>query len=143
MDHSWAGDTVTWGLDNRSCALRVLTTTPGSTRIESRVPGADTNPYISLAASLAGFVHGIENELEAPEPIVGDAYALEGVEKIPNDLPSAVALLDQSALARELLGRGVRQLLRGDAVVGGGPAPAGDDAVGAEPVPVIEIWRNP
>ena len=104
MDHSWAGDTVTWGLDNRSCALRVLTTTPGSTRIESRVPGADTNPYISLAASLAGFVHGLENELEAPEPIVGDAYALEGVEKIPNDLPSAVALLDQSALARELLG---------------------------------------
>ena len=104
MDHSWAGDTVTWGLDNRSCALRVLETTPASTRIESRVPGADANPYISLAGSLAGFVYGLEQELAAPDAIVGDAYALEEVEKIPNDLPSAVALLDQSQTARELLG---------------------------------------
>ena len=104
MDHSFAGDTVTWGLDNRSCALRVLETTPASTRIESRVPGADANPYISLAASLAGFAHGLENELEAPDPVDGDAYVLEGIEQIPKDLPGAVALLDDSRLARELLG---------------------------------------
>src|SRR5262249_18430333 len=87
-DHYVAGDRITWGYDNRSWSLRVLKTTPGSTRIESRVPGADVNPYLGLAASLAGFAHGIENELEAPEPILGDAYAEEGVDRIPNDLPS-------------------------------------------------------
>jgi glutamine synthetase len=104
MDHSFAGDTVTWGYDNRSCTLRVLKTTPGSTRIESRVPGADVNPYLGLAASFAGMAYGLEKKLEAPDPILGDAYAEEGIERIPNDLPSAVAALDQSELARELLG---------------------------------------
>jgi glutamine synthetase len=104
MDHSWAGDTVSWGLDNRSCSLRVLHTTPGSTRIESRVPGADMNPYIALAASLAGFGHGIEQGLEPPPRIEGDAYAEEGIQKIPNDLYKAVELLDNSALARDWLG---------------------------------------
>ena len=104
MDHSWAGDTVSWGIDNRSCSLRILNTTPASTRIESRVPGADMNPYIALAASLAGMGHGIENRLEPPPRIAGDAYADAGVEKIPNDLYAAVALLDDSKIARDWLG---------------------------------------
>jgi glutamine synthetase len=104
MDHSFAGDTVSWGYDNRSCTLRVLKTTPGSTRIESRVPGADVNPYLGLAASFAGMAHGLESDLEAPEPVLGDAYAAEGIERIPNDLASAVELLDRSELAPRLLG---------------------------------------
>lgn len=104
MDHSFAGDTVSWGFDNRSCSLRVMHTTPGSTRIESRVPGADMNPYIALAASLAGIGHGIENQLEPPEAIDGDAYAREDIERIPNDLYSAVDLLDEGMIAREWLG---------------------------------------
>lgn len=104
MDHSWAGDNVSWGFDNRSCSLRVLHTTPGSTRIESRVPGADINPYIALAASLAGFGHGIENRLEAPPPVKGDAYAQPGIRKIPDDLHKAVELLDKSQIARDWLG---------------------------------------
>lgn len=104
LAHSWAGDTVTWGFDNRSCALRVLNTTPASTRIETRVPGADMNPYIALAAAFAGIGHGIEQGLAAPEQIVGDAYALENVERVPNDLAAAVQLLDDSAVARDWLG---------------------------------------
>jgi glutamine synthetase len=104
MDHSWAGDTVSWGIDNRSCSLRVLNTTPASTRIESRVPGADMNPYIALAASLAGMGHGIEKRLEPPPRVIGDAYADETVQKIPNDLYAAVALLDESEIARDWLG---------------------------------------
>jgi glutamine synthetase len=104
MDHSWAGDNVSWGFDNRSCSLRVLHTTPGSTRIESRVPGADMNPYIALAASLAGFGHGIEAGLEPPPPVTGDAYALPNVRKIPDDLHKAVELLDKSKIARDWLG---------------------------------------
>ncbi len=104
MDHSFAGDTVSWGFDNRSCSLRVMHTTPASTRIESRVPGADMNPYIALAASLAGMGHGIEKELEPPEPILGDAYARDDIERIPNDLYGAVELLDRGRIARDWLG---------------------------------------
>ncbi len=103
-DHSWAGDRVAWGFDNRSCGIRVIHTTPAGTRIESRVPGADVNPYIALAASLAGMGYGIEHELTAPPDIVGDAYARNDVERVPNDLPSAVALLDRSEIARDWLG---------------------------------------
>ncbi len=79
-------------------------TTPASTRIESRVPGADMNPYIALAASLAGMGHGIEKELEPPEPILGDAYARDDIERIPNDLYGAVELLDRGRIARDWLG---------------------------------------
>jgi glutamine synthetase len=104
MDHSWAGDNVSWGFDNRSCSLRVIHTTPASTRIESRVPGADMNPYIALAASLAGFGYGIENGLEAPPAVKGDAYAMPDIRKIPDDLHRAVALLDKSTIARDWLG---------------------------------------
>jgi glutamine synthetase len=104
MDHSWAGDNVSWGFDNRSCSLRVIHTTPSATRIESRVPGADINPYIALAASLAGFGHGLERHLEAPPPVAGDAYALPDIRKIPDDLHKAVELLDKSTIAREWLG---------------------------------------
>jgi glutamine synthetase len=103
-DHAWAGDTVSWGFDNRSCGIRVIHTTPGSTRIESRVPGADMNPYIALAASLAAVGHGIEKGIEPPDDIVGDAYTRSDVEKIPTDLHSAVALLDDSEVARDWLG---------------------------------------
>lgn len=104
LAHAWAGDTVSWGFDNRSCGLRVIHTSPSSTRIESRVPGADMNPYIALAASLAGIGHGIENGIEPPPAIVGDAYAASGIDKIPNDLFAAVARLDQSEIARDWLG---------------------------------------
>jgi glutamine synthetase len=84
--------------------LRVIHTTPISTRIESRVPGADMNPYVALAASLAGFGHGIEQGLEAPPPVAGDAYALPDIRKIPDDLNKAVDLLDKSETARDWLG---------------------------------------
>ena len=104
MDHSFAGDTVSWGFDNRSCSIRVIKGTPGTTRMESRVPGADMNPYIALAASLAGMGYGIQNNLEAPEAVFGDAYAREDIERIPNDLYGAVEQLDNGERAREWLG---------------------------------------
>jgi glutamine synthetase len=104
MEYSWAGDTVAWGLDNRSCGLRALHTTPGSTRIEARVPGADINPYIAIAAALAGVGHGVEHGLEPPERVDGDAYARTDVARVPKDLYAAVALLDESEIARDWLG---------------------------------------
>jgi glutamine synthetase len=104
MEYSWAGDTVAWGFDNRSCGLRVIHTTPSSTRIEARVPGADINPYIATAAALAGIGYGIENELEPSSPLAGDAYARRDIERVPKDLYEAVSLLDTSTVARDWLG---------------------------------------
>ena len=104
MPYAFAGDTVAWGFDNRTCGLRAIQTTPGSTRLESRTPGADMNPYIALAALLAGVGHGIEQDLDAPAPIVGDAYNAAGVARVPNDLYAATELLAHSTVARDWLG---------------------------------------
>jgi glutamine synthetase len=103
-DYSFAGDTVAWGYDNRTCGLRAIKTSPGATRLESRTPGADMNPYIALAATLAAVGHGIETGAVPPEPIAADAYAAEGVKRVPNDLKEATELLEQSQIARDWLG---------------------------------------
>jgi glutamine synthetase len=104
-EYTYAGDRVAWGIDNRSCGLRVIQSTPGSTRIESRVPGADMNPYIALAASLAAIGHGIENGITPPDRVVGDAYARPDIAQVPTDIYKAVALLDESTVARDWLGK--------------------------------------
>lgn len=104
MPWSFAPTTVSWGIDNRTAALRVI---PGGAdaRIEHRLPGADANPYLAIAACLAGGLHGIEQELEPPEP-VGNAYELgpDAAVPLPATLDEAVAGLDASKLARQLLG---------------------------------------
>src|SRR5207244_4647300 len=65
---TWAPTNVTWGIDNRTTALRAICAGPKSTRIEHRLPGADANPYLSLAASLASGLYGVEKELELSAP---------------------------------------------------------------------------
>lgn len=103
-DYSFAGDTVAWGRDNRTCGLRVIHTTPGATRLESRVPGADMNPYVATAATLAAIGHGIEQGLDAPPDVPGDAYTHPGIARVPNDLRTAALALEQSEVARDWLG---------------------------------------
>jgi glutamine synthetase len=71
-----------WGYENRTVAVRVPADAPAATRIEHRVAGADAHPHLAVAAILAGMLHGIENELEAPEPLEGNAY-----EQLPPSLP--------------------------------------------------------
>lgn len=102
--YSWAATTVSWGWDNRSTALRVVGEDAGSLRLENRMPGADVNPYLAIAATLAGGVYGIENELELPDAHQGDAYADPSLEKLPGSLEEAVDIFEQSEVARELLG---------------------------------------
>ena len=70
---SFAPTTIAWGTDNRTCAVRLVGRGP-SARLENRVPGADVNPYLALAAMLAGGLHGIENELELGPELTGNAY---------------------------------------------------------------------
>ena len=84
-----------WGIDNRTVALRVPTDSPDAIRIEHRVAGADANPYLMMAAVLAGIHHGLTNQVEPNEPIQGNSY--EQVEaSLPSNLRDALRLLDDS-----------------------------------------------
>jgi glutamine synthetase len=96
--------TATWGFENRTAALRVVAHSATGCRVEHRLAGADANPYLSVAAALAGGLHGIERALEPPEPFHGDAWALSGVTEVPRTLEDAIELFDSTPLARELLG---------------------------------------
>ena len=107
VDGFWAPTTPTWGVDNRTVACRVIPGSAGSTRLETRVPGSDVNPYLAVAACLAAGVWGIEQglTLDAPET-TGSGYVVEGVERLPRTLQEATARLDASAPVRQLLGDG-------------------------------------
>lgn len=102
--YSWAATTVSWGYDNRSTALRVVGEDAKSMRIENRMPGADVNPYLAIAATLAGGAYGIANELEPPAAFSGDAYADASLQPLPKSLDEAVDIFEQSAVAREVFG---------------------------------------
>jgi glutamine synthetase len=102
--YSWAGTSVSWSYENRSTGLRVVTGAPDATRLEHRLPGADANPYIVVAACLAGGLHGLERKPALAEAYEGDAYADAALETVPPSLDEAAGLLEGSAVARELLG---------------------------------------
>jgi glutamine synthetase len=99
---AWAPINATWGVDNRTTAIRAIPGGPKSTRVELRLTGADINPYLAIAASLAAGLDGIERELPLPAPTVnaytGDAPAL------PHTLAAAVCRFRQSQVARRWLG---------------------------------------
>jgi glutamine synthetase len=100
----WAPTNATWGIDNRTVALRaVLGPSPASVRVEYRLSGADINPYLAIAASLASGLYGIDHRLEPPEPVLGNAYETKAPD-LPRSLDEAIRLLEKSNAARELLG---------------------------------------
>jgi len=100
----WAPTNTTWGIDNRTVALRVvLGPSPKSPRVEYRLAGADINPYLAIAASLASGLHGIEKKLELPPASGGNAYETDA-QPLPKSLHEATKSLKQSRVARELLG---------------------------------------
>lgn len=102
VNGSFAPTAIGWGLDNRTCALRVLGHGQ-SMRVECRVPGGDVNPYLAVAALIAAGLHGIDNHLELPEPVEGDAYRA-GLPHLPTTLGTAVELFAQSTVARKAFG---------------------------------------
>jgi glutamine synthetase len=99
---SFAPTSIAWGLDNRTCALR-LVGTGAAARVENRVPGADVNPYLALAAMIAGGLHGIEAGLELGPAVEGNAYTA-GLPRVPSTLSDARDAFAGSALARAALG---------------------------------------
>ncbi|MGH2977078.1 MAG: glutamine synthetase family protein, partial [Gaiellaceae bacterium] len=99
---SWAPTSLAWGYDNRTCGFRVVGH-GSSVRPETRIPGADANPYLAFAALLAAGLYGIEEKLELEPAFEGNAYESD-VERFPHALRDAIDRLESSALARRLLG---------------------------------------
>jgi glutamine synthetase len=101
----WAPTRATWGVDNRTTAFRVIPAGSKSTRVEVRVPGADVNPYLAIAAALASGLYGIEKNLELKDPpINGNAYENSKAVKLPRTLQEATQKLSESQIARTLFG---------------------------------------
>ncbi|UST98129.1 glutamine synthetase family protein [Pseudomonas siliginis] len=92
-----------WSHDNRAAGLRIPASSPAARRVENRLPGADANPYLAIAASLAAGLHGIEQELEPSAAIQGE-FAVPDNLALPCTLHAALERLKRSQLARELFG---------------------------------------
>jgi glutamine synthetase len=106
VDASWAPTRLAWSYDNRTAGFRVVGDGPGL-RIECRIPGADCNPYLALAAALASGMDGIRNKVEPPECFVGDVYAAKNLARVPGTLAEAVDLFSQSKFTEKTLGKDV------------------------------------
>jgi glutamine synthetase len=99
---SWAPTTLAWGYDNRTCGFRVVGH-GGGARVETRIPGADVNPYLAFAALLAAGLHGIEAGLEPPAVFEGNAYESD-VQRFPSTLREAIVELEGGTVARAAFG---------------------------------------
>ena len=105
VDGFWAPVKPTWGLDNRTASFRVIAGAPKSTRLETRCPGADMNPYLAAAAVLAAGLSGIERKLKlTAKPIHGTNQGAENVPRAPRTLIETTRVFRDSALARDWFG---------------------------------------
>jgi glutamine synthetase len=107
---SWAPTALAWGRDNRTCGFRIVGHGP-SFRVESRLPGADVNPYLAFAATIAGGLHGIEHDLDPGPRYDGNAYAARDVPRVPETLVEAIAELEKSEVAGKAFGAEVHEHL--------------------------------
>lgn len=114
VEGAWAPTTLTWGIDNRTVAIRALTGGEKSSRLENRVIGADVNPYLAMAACLASGLYGIRKGLELQQPPVkGNGYLDKSNGILPGTLQEATQNMKSSGLANELLGEAFVQHFAG------------------------------
>ena len=99
---TFAPTRIAWARDNRTCGFRVVGE-GNSLRIENRIPCADANPYLALAATIAAGLHGIKHKIEPPDALEGNAYE-SSVQPVPKTLAEAISLLEHSKAAREAFG---------------------------------------
>ena len=104
VEGAWAPTTVTWGVDNRTVALRAITVGSNSCRLETRVVGSDTNPYLALSTCLASGIYGIKNKIKLQEITIGNGYRDERQGRFPKSLDAANLTMKNSVVARELFG---------------------------------------
>jgi glutamine synthetase len=100
---SFAPTAMRWGTDNRTCAMRIAGH-GGARRVENRVPGADVNPHLAVAAMIAGALYGLERELELEPEFTGNAYADESAPRVPGTLRDALAAWESSPVAKAAFG---------------------------------------
>ena len=102
----WAPTDATWGVENRTCALRVIPGSEKSQRVEYRIAAADINPYIALACAIGSGLWGIESRIEPDAAIVGNAYEKQFPPEraLPRTLFEAAERLEASSAARSLFG---------------------------------------
>jgi glutamine synthetase len=106
----WAPTAIVWDHDNRTVGYRVVGHGP-SYRVECRIPGADANPYLAFAATIAGGLHGLQNKLTLEARRQGNAYEAEGVARVPWNIVESANEFERSQVAREALGEDVHHHL--------------------------------
>jgi glutamine synthetase len=106
VDASWAPTRLAWSYDNRTAGFRVVGT-GSSLRIECRIPGADCNPYLAFAASVASGLEGVRNRVEPPARFTGDVYAARHLPHVPHTLRDATDLFEASGFAKRAFGEDV------------------------------------
>jgi glutamine synthetase len=112
---SWAPTAIVWSRDNRTCGFRTVGEHKGF-RVEMRIPGADVNPYLGYAATIAAGLNGIANKIEPPDMFVGNAYEAQDVPRVPSSLHEAIDAFKDSKVAREAFGDFVFEHLLNTAV---------------------------
>jgi glutamine synthetase len=105
VDGFWAPVKPTWGVDNRTASFRVIATSPKSTRLETRCPGADMNPYLAVAACIAAGLDGVEKNLKlTTKPIEGTNVGGENIPRAPRTLIETTRNFRDSRIARDWFG---------------------------------------
>jgi glutamine synthetase len=105
VDGFWAPVKPTWGLDNRTASFRVIAGSPKSTRLETRCPGADINPFLAVAALVAAGLHGVEKGMQlTTPPITGTNVGAEKIARAPRSLAATTEIFKRSAVARDWFG---------------------------------------
>lgn len=105
VDGFWAPVKPTWGLDNRTASFRVIAGSPKATRLETRCPGADINPYLASAAVIAAGLHGVEKGLKlTTPPITGTNQGAENIPRAPRSLIESTRIFQASDIARDWFG---------------------------------------
>ena len=106
VEGAWAPTTLTWGIDNRTTALRILNSSSSACRIETRVVGADVNPYLAMAASLASGLYGIKKKMKLKQPCTtGNGYLDHSNGNTPYTLIDATNKMKESGIADDLFGK--------------------------------------
>jgi glutamine synthetase len=102
---SYAPDRALWGINNRTCALRVPGGVPTARRVEHRVAGADANPYLAAACVLAGIHHGLNHKLDPGLPVTGNAYEMTHEPKLPYSWAQALDTFEDGPVLRHYFGQ--------------------------------------
>jgi len=104
VEGAWAPTRATWGVENRTTALRAIPGSSKATRIEHRQAAADINPYLAMAVAVGSALWGIEHGMAPPPPVSGNAYEAKEAPRLPRSLAEATERLRASSAARDILG---------------------------------------